>query len=487
VHSVEIGPLTWCCLVVYLVLCALLDIFAQSSAGPASGGHRRALGSTSVDSAAINYVPILTILISTSWVACCVQFWVWYMLRVSQRVLLQQKLCMHGWSSELAGKLVDQNRTILLEKKKAEEDELAGVLGSPRTLRSDGPRPRETGEIDGLALDNESHCFSKSFEENLLFATDINHMWVCFGLSYYTLDLGAMIENHYTYAQGVTAERVAIHVAFLLPHVLLALVLMPNTHTQQSLLSCVVRINETEVTSVQTKMEMGEREMKELRVKLIEWSKSKPASHGDTFAANKQEEVNLSVFSTGQIEREIRRRQAASQPVTATLNTAARRFYKHLARAADEGNFVMVAHLRTGLRSIGIIYTAKEWLTMMRLMDRDHSHSITEEEFIAVLQPNMGHWRDAHKGMAGVVAKLGISFTLKSVIARVRSRLHSQSVLRESAITFDAEMQDCTPVGKALKEHIKATLMDQSTEQTARSPRHTPPARTTSPLSVPDR
>ena len=124
---------------------------------------------------------------------------------------------------------------------------------------------------------------------------------------------------------------------------------------------------------------------------------------------------------------------------------------------------------------------------MMRLMDRDHSHSITEEEFIAVLQPNMGHWRDAHKGMAGVVAKLGISFTLKSVIARVRSRLHSQSVLRESAITFDAEMQDCTPVGKALKEHIKATLMDQGTEQTARSPRHTPPARTTSPLSVPDR
>ena len=103
------------------VLCALLLIFAQSSPGPASGGHRRVLRSTSVDSAAICYVPILAILISTSWVACCVQFWVWYnvMLRVSQRVLLQQKLCMHGWSSELAGKLVDQSRTIMLEKKKA--------------------------------------------------------------------------------------------------------------------------------------------------------------------------------------------------------------------------------------------------------------------------------------------------------------------------------------------------------------------------------
>ena len=56
-----------------------------------------------------------------------------------------------------------------------------------------------------------------------------------------------------------------------------------------------------------------------------------------------------------------------------------------------------VSKLRTGFRSIGVSYTKKEWATMMRLMDRDHSLSITEAEFVAVLQPNMGHWRDNRK------------------------------------------------------------------------------------------
>jgi hypothetical protein len=76
------------------------------------------------------------------------------------------------------------------------------------------------------------------------------------------------------------------------------------------------------------------------------------------------------------------------------VSLAARWFFEALCRGDTH---IKLQRLRVGLHKISAYYTDKDWVSLSRLLDRQHIKAVTIEDLLAVVRPGMEHhWRGDH-------------------------------------------------------------------------------------------
>ena len=238
-------------------------------------------------------------------------------------------------------------------------------------------------------------------------------------MAYYCMDLVAIV----AVTEWSWWKQVLAHVLLLMPHGLLALVISPAVMKYESLLSCVVRRVDDLVATVVDQMERTNRVVESLRSKVVDAHRQEVEDEQTPGVRDTRERRRSRMQSDQPEDREYRKRElsqhlkrtasgsglgvsisdtSSSSIITSggtsfseeELADAVRWLFKKISRGDQE---VSLRRLRVGLHKISSYFTEKDWSLLSRLLDRDRSKEVSEQDLLLVLagQGSLVDWQKA--------------------------------------------------------------------------------------------
>lgn len=352
----------------------------------------------------------VVVIASVSWIAVAVQAFILVVLRRRQRLLIQRKLHMHAWSSELIPQLKEMHQELQIDVMEAEAHGHDHLPARHESSMDGDDDVRGTGYTTGLREQYEAAAYSRQLEKRIRWIAHCVSMWSCFSLAYYCMDLVVVVGG----AGWGTAWRILAHVLLIAPHVLLSLVLSPAVMKYESLLSCVVRRVDELVATVVEQMERTTRLCESLRSKVVDAHRQDQEELSPTRSVRRRRARLQSATSASiTAERQARQRElslhlgstlhrstsahSADHSDTSTAShyqgdhldfsteevaSAVRWIYKRVSHGDKE---VTLRQLRIGLHKINAYFTDKDWASLCRLLDREHKQAITANDLLQVL------------------------------------------------------------------------------------------------------
>ena len=389
-RGIEITPATWAFMLACLLIFAAADLAHQVELR-VDDAHRRLAGGEDGSEAGFGSAQSgwhIGIMAGATWLALLVQSGLLLLLRRRQRLLLQRKLHMHGWSDELVAQLKDGVQRLQMQVMHAEtrgHDHLPSRHESSMDDEVQGSGLRET---------YETGAYSPQLGKRVRWMAHCVSMWSCFSLAYYLLDLVVIVHQQNEWG---LLNRLLAHLSLLLPHVIGQFLVTPEVMKHESLLSCVVRREDEIVATVIDRMEMTDRLCEGLRTKLVDAHRQTEENYKEARAAAVSREldteaVHQSVLNV--LQRTKSANPAGLQPLVLTsddVTHATQEFFKQIGNGDSQ---IALKRLRIGLHKINAYFTERDWKALCRLLDRNHTKSCTLEDLLAVIKPGQGHWRD---------------------------------------------------------------------------------------------
>ena len=284
-RGIEITPATWAFMLACLLIFAAADLAHQVELR-VDDAHRRLAGGEDGSGDGFGSAQSgwhIGIMAGATWLALLVQSGLLLLLRRRQRLLLQRKLHMHGWSDELVAQLKDGVQKLQMQVMDAEtrgHDHLPSRHESSMDDDVQGSGLRET---------YETGAYSPQLGKRVRWMAHCVSMWSCFSLAYYLLDLVVIVHQQDEWG---LLKRLLVHLALLLPHVIGQFLVTPEVMKHESLLSCVVRREDEIVATVIDRMEMTDRLCEGLRTKLVDAHRQTEENYKEARAAAVSRELD---------------------------------------------------------------------------------------------------------------------------------------------------------------------------------------------------